>query len=73
MPRLLKRDYNTSELLEIATQMVARLTEEYKVCYTTVEKTKNRIEIAYNRQLVRYFTNKLRQEETTSQGGLFSV
>ncbi len=71
MPRLLKRDYNTGELLEIAEQLVGKLVEDRKSCYDTASRTKNSIELAYHRQTVKYLKNKLRQERDSVHGGLF--
>ncbi len=71
MPRLLKRDYNTGELLEIAEQLVEKVIEDRKSCYDTPGRTKNSIELAYHRQTVKYLKNKKRQEENTAHGELF--
>ena len=71
MPRLLKRDYNTGELLEIAYQLIKKTEEERKNCYDTASRNKNSIELAYHRQVHRLFKEKKRQEYNAAQSGLF--
>lgn len=70
MPRLLKRDYNTGELLEISEQLVDKVVEDRKSCYDTASRTKNSIELAYHRQMVKYFKAKY-NKENAAQSGLF--
>jgi hypothetical protein len=71
MPRLLKRDYDTKELLEISVQLVSRAVDNNKNCYTTVERTKNGIELAFYKQITKMLELKLRERETVVQRGLF--
>ena len=71
MSRILKRDYNTRELLEIGLLMIDKANEDQKGCYDNVSRTKNSIEMAYHRQMVRSFKLRLKQEEKDNPSGLF--
>jgi len=73
MPRLLKRDYNTSELLEIAEQLLEKAIKDRHTCYDAPSRMKNSIELAYHRQTIKALKAKDRQEkeEIAAQGGLF--
>ena len=71
MPRILKRDYTTSELIENLTQLVSKVVDESKLTYDTPSKTKVAIELATFRQMKRDYENKLRQENAAAQKGLF--
>ena len=53
MPRLLKRDYNTSELLEIAEQLLDKTIKDRHTCYDAPSRMKNSIELAYHRQTIK--------------------
>ena len=71
MPSILKRDYNTGELLEISEELVQRAIEDRKDCFNTTSRTKNQIDINFHRQLVKIFKLKLREEKKSTQSGLF--
>lgn len=66
MPRLLKRDYNTSELLEVAEGLLKRVDDDYKQCYNNVSKQANRIEAAFFRQTIRGLRIKANKEKGES-------
>ncbi len=68
--RLLKRDYDTKELLEIGDQMVVKALDEQKSCYDNASRTSNAIALAYHRQIVRLLKLRLKQESDRS-GDLF--
>ena len=68
--RLLKRDYDTKELLEIGNEMVVKTLDEQKSCYDNVSRTNNAIALAYHRQIVKLLKLRIKQESDRS-GDLF--
>ena len=62
MIRLLNRDYNSKELLEIAGGLLSKLDNDYNTCYTAATKRLNRIDANFFRQLIRMFKIKANEE-----------
>lgn len=74
MPRVLKsRNYTTSELLEIADQLFVATEAERQQCYTSSEREKNSIRLAFFRQIKARLDKDLQKEQknTATQSGLF--
>ena len=68
MPRLLKRNYTTEELIELSDQLFQATTAEREQCYTSAERDKNSIRLAFFRQIKSRLENdqiKLNQNTAT--------
>lgn len=61
-----KGNYDTAELIEIASQLKQKAEE--RSVYNGAEKTKRDIEIKYHRQMLVYLKAKFNQEEDAKKG-----